>query len=155
MSDLTTKQFLDADQQPVTFDGSPITWRVSAYVLVLQEKKILLCKNRLEELYDALGGGVDLGETIEESLHREAMEEAGAQIKLGSLVHAQVDWFYHRKGTFHQTLRLFYQAELVDTLQTPTDSNMEWAGFVELQELGDRYKIPTIVSEVIAMLRNK
>lgn len=64
-----------------------------------------------------IGGGVDIGETIEEALHREAVEEAGTRIKIGKLLFTAMDWFYHRKGKFYQTLQLYYQAEMMDGLK--------------------------------------
>lgn len=149
MSDITSKRFLNADQQPVQYDGSPISWRVSAYVLVEQDNQILLCKSKLEQLYDAVGGGIDLGETITEALKREALEEAGAEISIGNILHAHVDWFYHRNGQYYQTLLLFYTAQLTSPLHHPTDPNMEMAQFVPKNAIGTKFPVPPIVQQVI------
>lgn len=146
------KNFTNADQEIVEYDGSDLSWRVSVYAVICEESKVFIIKNRTEKLFDIVGGGIDFGETIEEALEREAMEEAGAKIKIGKLVHAHVDWFYYKLGTFHQTLQLFYQAELVGDLQEPTEPEMEWRGFVKINQIGKKYRLPPIVEEVISTL---
>lgn len=141
MKPLNQLKFVNANLEEVPYDGSEITWRVSAYVLVIKNGEVLLAKNRLEKFYDVLGGGVDIGETIEETLHREALEEGGVQIKVGKLLFTALDWFYHRKGKFYQTLQLFYEAELVGEASSPTDPNIEWTGFVPFTEIDTKFKL--------------
>lgn len=147
---INEKVFLDANQKAVEYDGSPITWRVSAYVLIKKEDMVLLIKDKREKLYDVVGGGIEFGETIEETLYREAMEESGAEIKIGKLLHTNVSWFYHTANKqFHQTLRLFYQAELVTELKEPTEENIDWVGFVPISEIGKQHKLPGVVEKII------
>lgn len=150
---LTTRQFFDSDLQEVAYDGSPVTWRVSAYVIVIKDGQLLLGKSRHETLYDFLGGGIDIGESIEEGLQREAMEEGGAVVKIGELVHTYCDWFYHkREKKFYQTLQLFYLAELEGELTDATDPDIEWSGFVPLAEVGAKYRLPLICEELLPRL---
>lgn len=146
---LKNKQFFNANQEPVEYDGSPITWRVSAYALVKKDKKILIIKNKLEKLYDIVGGGIEFGEDILDALKRECMEEGGATIKLGALLKAHVDWFYHRNGKYYQTLQLFYAAELQGELEKPTESDIEWRDFVPVEQVGSKYRLPPIVEKVV------
>lgn len=133
--------FSNANLEPVPYDGSEVTWRVSAYALIIRDEKLLLAKSKHEKFYDVIGGGVDIGETIEEALHREAAEEAGAQIQIGKLLFTAMDWFYHRKGRFYQTLQLYYQAELVGELGKATDPDIEWTGFVPITDVGQTYTL--------------
>ncbi|MBP7774829.1 NUDIX domain-containing protein [Candidatus Woesebacteria bacterium] len=133
--------FINANLEPVPYDGSEVTWRVSAYALIIKDGKLLVAKSRHEKFYDVIGGGVDIGETIEEALHREALEEAGAHIEIGKLLFTAMDWFYHRKGKFYQTLQLYYQAELVSELEQATDPDIEWTGFVPITEVGHTYTL--------------
>jgi ADP-ribose pyrophosphatase YjhB (NUDIX family) len=143
------KTFHNADQETVEYDGSPISWRVSAYAFVIHNSELLIVKNKLEKLHDIIGGGVEFGETIEEALHREALEEAGARIKMGTLLDAVTGWFYHRNGNYYQTVQLFYTAELVGDLQEPTEKDIEWRRFVSFKEIGNTYKLPIAVESVI------
>ncbi len=138
-------KFLNADQELVEYDGSPITWRVSAYALIEKDGEIFIIKNKTEKLYDIVGGGVEIGETIDEALQRECLEEGGITIQTGKLLHAHVDWFYHKSGTFFQTCQLFYRATIQEYLDAPTDDAMEWRGFVPVSEIGKTYRLPPIV----------
>jgi ADP-ribose pyrophosphatase YjhB (NUDIX family) len=154
---LSRHTFTNADQEIVPYDGSPVSWRISVYVLVqrLNEsnvKEILIIKNQLEKLHDVVGGGVELGETLEEAIQREALEEAGADVKLGELLRVKEDWFYHRKGGFYHTLQLFYTAELVGELTNPSDSDIIWRDFVPVSEIGTTYHLPPIAEEVISKI---
>lgn len=148
MPSLSTRTFVNANREPVPYDGSPITWRVSAYSLIVKEGQLLLAKSRLEKFYDVIGGGIEIGETIEETLHREALEEGGAHIKIGQLLFSTVDWFYHRKGVFYQTLQLFYESELVGPLTQPTDPEIEWSGLVPFSEVETKYQLSNSIDVV-------
>jgi ADP-ribose pyrophosphatase YjhB (NUDIX family) len=104
-----------------------------------------------------LGGGVAIGETIEETLVREALEEGGANIAIGKLQFSAMDWFYHRKGKFYQTLLLFYDAELIGEPSKPTDPNIEWTGFVPIEDVQTKYQLaaPTAAVEFIKQFIQK
>lgn len=142
--------FTNADQEIVEYDGSPLIWRVSAYVLIVQNDQLLILKNRTEKLYDVPGGGIDIDEDIETAIHREAMEEVGAKVKLGKLVHVQEGWFQYKTGSFHHTVQLFYEAQLVE-LSKPTDVDTEFVGFVKLSEI-TKYPLPMSVHKALEKL---
>lgn len=151
MNDLLKQRvFLDANQEPVEYDGSQISWRVSVYAIIQEENRVLIIKHNKEKLYDVIGGGIEFGEDIEETLHREALEEAGARIVVGKLLHSNVSWFYHwNHGSFYQTLRLFYSAKLIGKLDKPLEKEIDSVEFVPVAEIGTKYKLPYIVEEVI------
>jgi 8-oxo-dGTP pyrophosphatase MutT (NUDIX family) len=151
-------KFLNANLEEVPYDGSEISWRVSAYALVVNNNQLLLTKNKLEQFYDVLGGGVEIGETIEETLKREALEEAGAHITPGRLLFSAMDWFYHRKGRFYQTLLLYYEANLLAELGKPADPSIAWSGFVPFEEVEKSYKLAApsqAVASIQAYLQEK
>lgn len=145
--------FKNADQEPVEYDGSPLTWRISVYAIVIKENSVLIVKNKTEKLYDVPGGGVEEGESLEEALKREALEEGGATINAGELITVVQDYFYHRaKGKFYQTLQLFYRAQLEGELQKPFDENNVENTFVPFREL-QKYPLPPVVTKVLGMVR--
>ncbi|PWU23462.1 hypothetical protein C5B42_02815 [Candidatus Cerribacteria bacterium 'Amazon FNV 2010 28 9'] len=150
--------FINANLEPVEYDGSPITWRISAYALIIKDGKLLIGKSKFEKHYDVIGGGIELGETIEEALHREALEEGGVTIKIGKLLFAATDWFYHRKGNFHETLQLYYEAQIVRDIESPTDPDIEQARFIPLEEIGSVYPLsvsPQVDTLIKHYLRQK
>lgn len=150
---LQQRTFRNADEEIVEYDQSQLSWRVSVYALVVQAGSVLVIKNKKEKLYDVIGGGVEFGETVEDALAREAMEEGGAKVQVKELIHTKVDWFYHKKQKrFYQTMQMFYRAELIGTLQSPTDSDTEWVGFVSLAEVSKKYQLPVTVQLALAKL---
>jgi 8-oxo-dGTP pyrophosphatase MutT (NUDIX family) len=130
--------FTDSNGEVVIYDGSPVTWRVSAYAIIIEDEKILLIKSKADHLYDVVGGGIELGETIEAALAREAREEAGVSLEIGELCASHQDFFYHRgEEKFYQTLLLFYKAKRTSELGQQSDAKIIFRQFVELSELSD------------------
>jgi 8-oxo-dGTP pyrophosphatase MutT (NUDIX family) len=151
MSQLTHRIFTDANQEPVPYDGSPVSWRVSAYALVVKDGRLLVIKNKLEKLGDVPGGGIEEGETIVEAIAREAGEEAGVRVKIGSIVYVNQDWFYHRKGQFYQAVQLFYSAELDGEVGQPTDPDIEAVSWLPLDEVATA-ALPSFVKAAVEAL---
>ena len=151
---LPQRPFRNADQQYVPYDGSPVSWRVSAYAIVIKDESVLIIKNRKEVLHDVIGGGIEMGETVEDALHREAMEEGGAEIEIGELIHTSFDWFYHMRGSFHQTVQMFYLAKLVEDLKPPTEDDIEWVKFVPFLDIA-QFPLPTAVQIALAKYLEK
>ncbi|HJE50411.1 MAG TPA: NUDIX domain-containing protein [Tessaracoccus flavescens] len=62
--------------------------RLGAYVLLIDEGKILLSNwiERDEVVWSLPGGGVELGESPEEAVHREVLEESGYTAELDELL---------------------------------------------------------------------
>lgn len=145
---LSTRTFTNADKEIVTYDGSEVSWRISAYVIVIQDDKVLLVKSKGEKVYDVPGGGIEIGESIEEAIHREVMEEAGAKVKIGQLIDTVEDWFYYKKGTYHQTIQLYYTAELDGEIGKPTDDDIHFVDFVPLVDI-EKYALPDAVERAL------
>ena len=55
-------------------------FRVGA--IIIEEEKILFVRNRREEFYYTVGGGVHLGETSEEAIERAVYEETGLKYEV-------------------------------------------------------------------------
>ena len=148
MSKLNQRTFLDANQDEVVYDGSEIHLRVSAYAFVIKDDQLLIIKNSREKYNDIIGGGIETGETAEEALAREAMEEGGVKLNIGQLLHAQIVWIYHENGKYYKKCQLFYLAELSGALQNPTEPEIEWVTFVPLTAVCKEYRLPKTVEFV-------
>jgi ADP-ribose pyrophosphatase YjhB (NUDIX family) len=64
--------------------------RNTARALILQDNNILLLRKdgyEQGERFALPGGGQDLGETLEQALHRECLEEIGSRIEIHELVY--------------------------------------------------------------------
>jgi len=92
--------------------------RVSAYGLLLQNDKLLLCRLSQRVMKSAghwtlPGGGLDFGETPEDAMVREFREETGLIVKPGHLV--GIDTLCDEvNGTQFHNLRIIYEAHYVD-----------------------------------------
>jgi 8-oxo-dGTP pyrophosphatase MutT (NUDIX family) len=71
----------------ITLDGKTkiihndkLILRPAAYAVIIQEKKLLLLKMRHTGKYHLPGGGIIIGERMEETLRREIREETGIEI---------------------------------------------------------------------------
>lgn len=105
--DITGKKYkIGADQ---------LTWRPSAYGIVIKGESVLLSPQFEEGWYDLPGGGLDLGESPEEAVMREVKEETGMDIKAPKLIGCDTSFFKFRreKGVFYQSIMLYYVCDLV------------------------------------------
>jgi 8-oxo-dGTP pyrophosphatase MutT (NUDIX family) len=74
-----------------------LSFRPSVYAIVSHQGKILLTGMRNTGKYSLPGGGINLGERIEEALKREVREETGIEIDIDilELVSFREDFFYY------------------------------------------------------------
>lgn len=69
--------------------------RPSVYAIVLHDGKVLLLKSPESGKWMQPGGGIDKGETVEEALQREMLEESGITVAMGEFAHFLADFFYY------------------------------------------------------------
>lgn len=66
-------------------DLASLTWRPSVYGIVIEDGKILMPK-QFKTKYDLPGGGVEIGEALEDAVIREVKEETGIDVKVVRLI---------------------------------------------------------------------
>ncbi len=86
----------------ITIDGrvkiipsDRLTFRPAAYALILHDGKILLLKMRYTGKYHLPGGGIQIGERMEDTLKRETREETGIDVDVVRFVHFEEIFFYY------------------------------------------------------------
>jgi 8-oxo-dGTP pyrophosphatase MutT (NUDIX family) len=72
-----------------------LTFRPSVYAITLRGDKVLLLNTRSTGKYSLPGGGVDVGENMEEALHREVREETGLKIAIDRFAGFREQFFYY------------------------------------------------------------
>ena len=117
-----------------------LIFRPSAYALILREGRILLMRMRRTGRYALPGGGIELGETVEQGLKREVREEAGIEIALGRFAHFHEDFFYYDPGdlAFHSFMFYYFCDPLTLDLagdDEVDDDEVEQPGWVALAGL--------------------
>ncbi len=74
-------------------------FKLRASALIIENNQLLLTKNTHDAMYYTVGGKVELGESTQETVEREALEETGLAYKVDRLVFVQ---------------ELFYPADFLD-----------------------------------------
>lgn len=120
-----------------------LTFRPSVYGIIFQDNKILLSKQW--DGYDFPGGGIKLGETIEEALKREVKEETGLDIRMGDIVACENSFFkYRQKEKYVQSILIYYLCEITGgetSLDFLAESEKDYAGMPEWIDLSEVEKI--------------
>lgn len=130
------KNWRDANDRPIEYDGSPIDWRISCYAIIVRDQQILVMSDVNNYLYTVPGGGIELDEPLKLGLEREVAEETGSTVEVGQLISVKEDWFYHaQEQRFYHAVLNFYSAELAGEVGQPTDAKVNFADFVPLSQL--------------------
>lgn len=93
-----TSDFIDLQGEIVAIEKSRISFRPSVYGIIVHEGSVLLCNTKSTGKYSLPGGGIDLGEKIEDALRREVREECGIEIELERIIDVQERFFYYNPG---------------------------------------------------------
>jgi ADP-ribose pyrophosphatase YjhB (NUDIX family) len=82
------------------------TFKIRCRAIILHEEKLLVVKHRKDADYYALPGGhLELGESVEEGLVREIVEELGVRPSVGRLLYVHT---FEDKDTL-QTVEFFFE----------------------------------------------
>ena len=121
-------------------------------VLVTRERELLLARaNRFPNaMYSALAGFVELGESIEDCIHREVREEVGVEVD-------QLRYFASQSWPFPHSLMIAFNAEYVSGEARPCDdeiADVQWFSLDALPPLPGPVSISRkLIDATIARLR--
>ncbi len=88
---------------------SELTFRPSVYGVIIKEGKVLLSSQW--DGWDFPGGGIELGENIDDALAREIKEETGLSAKRGRLLHVQDGFFTHPDQHHYHSILMYFTCE--------------------------------------------
>ncbi len=72
-----------------------LSFRPTVYAVILHERQVLLITTRSTGKYYFPGGGIELGERMEDALTREVREETGRDVRIDGLLHVEEQFFFH------------------------------------------------------------
>jgi 8-oxo-dGTP diphosphatase len=70
----------------VSDSGSSARFRVAVSALIFESGRVLLAHRRDIDWWNLPGGGMETGETVDQALHREVLEETGLEVEIVQLV---------------------------------------------------------------------
>lgn len=100
-------------------------FRPSVYGIVLNEDDVLLLDTLHVGGYSLPGGGVDLGEKMEDALRREMLEETGVEIDSMEFFQFTEQLFYYDPSDLAAHCLLFFYLCRPKTLITCTDEQVD------------------------------
>lgn len=111
-------------------------FRISVYGILFEDNKILLQRNPLITQFGLPGGGIELGETISDSLEREFLEETGLVVKTKNLFDVSQDFFTHEGKCAHSILIFYHVEKTGGELKADSEDSVEvkYFGLDELNE---------------------
>lgn len=101
----------DMDDNKTEESVDNLSWRPAAYGIVVKDGAVLLLKQY--NGYDLPGGGIDFGETSEEAVIREILEESGLTAANPKLIDVATSYFRFPHTGPLQCLSLYYSCEYV------------------------------------------
>ena len=139
-------------QLPMRETSSPLPHKnIGVAVIWNNQQQILIDRRRPEGLLGGLwefpGGKIELGETVEECIKREILEELGIEIEVGDRL-ITID---HAYSHFRVTLNVHHCRYLTGIPQPIESDEIRW---VTLEEI-DQFPFPKANSQIIAALRQE
>lgn len=133
-------------------------FRYRAAAIIVENNCVLFAGNELEDYYYSIGGGVHIGETAEDAVKREVLEETGVSYEIDHLAVIHENFFDENNGTLagldcHE-ISLYFLMKPRGTQELNSNSttfgvkeNMYW---IPIEEL-DKYKaFPSFMKEYLS-----
>ena len=124
-------------------------FRYRAAAIIIHDNKILFAKNDKDDYYYSVGGAVKFGETVEEAVVREVLEETGVQYEIDKLLFFHENFFTGVGGTLdgldYHEIAFYYLMKPQDITEfnctsITTDGAKESLYWLPIEEL-DNYKV--------------
>lgn len=110
--------------------------REAAYVVLIDKDKIAVVKTASGKLF-LPGGKIEAGESLEECVIRECLEEMGAKIEVKQYFAIGERYFYHEASSrYSHAIGHFFYSDTYEIVGQPTekDETLMWLSYDEAKE---------------------
>lgn len=130
----------------VACDDGILNIRVGA--IIMQDRKILMVGNERADYLYSVGGRIKFGETAEEAIVREALEETGVKMEVDRLGFVHENYFYgdapSKQGKLVYEISLFFYMKVPCdfapvSVSFTEDNSKEYLRWISLDENGKMY----------------
>lgn len=147
-----------ARENSVEVSIKDLVFRPSIYGIIVQGDSVLLNRH-VSGKYEVPGGGIDLGEDLEEALHREIMEETGLEVDIQSSqpLFVESSFFKPSKSESYHTILMFYlcknprgkitRENYIDDYERENLTLASWVNIEDAKKI--EYMLPVDMTQVI------
>lgn len=136
-------------------------FRYRAAAIIVEEGHVLFAGNDVDDYLYSVGGAVHVGETAEEAVVREVLEETGVHYEIDRLAFIHENFFEGdgTQGNLHcHEVALYFLMKPRGTRQLNSHSTTAWGvpehmHWIPLEELGKGKAFPTFLPEKLANLQ--
>lgn len=130
----------------VACDDGILNIRVGA--IIMQDRKILMVGNERADYLYSVGGRIKFGETAEEAIVREVLEETGVKMEVDRLGFVHENYFYgdapSKQGKLVYEISLFFYMKVPHdfapvSVSFTEDNSKEYLRWISLDENGKIY----------------
>ncbi len=108
--------------------------RLSVYAILRRDDCVLMCKNRSNGKLWLPGGGIDSGETNEQVLRRECLEETGiSDIRINKLLAEYQNYFYYEPEDLAMDGYLYFYECETDQEQVKLNNEIDDGEAIDFQ----------------------
>lgn len=140
----------------ITINVEDYLLNVRASGIIIHDNKILLHKNINEEHYALIGGRVALGESSEEALKREVMEEMGKEVDIIENLTTVENFFQMKDSKYYEILfvhRLEFKDEddkkILETIKNVEGKDYLKYEWIDIDEI-EKYPLkPKVIKDML------
>lgn len=138
--------------EDISYTNGHQRFRYRAAAIIIEEGAICFMSSPSEDYHYSVGGAVQFGETTEEAVLREVIEETGQQYEIDRLVCFHENFFSNSNGVLRgldcHEICLYYLMKLKGK-QFQSQIEDETVHWIPIQELENHRVFPTFIPQIL------
>ena len=138
--------------EDISYTNGHQRFRYRAAAIIIEEGAICFMSSPSEDYHYSVGGAVQFGETTEEAVLREVIEETGQQYEIDRLVCFHENFFSNSNGVLrgldcHEICLYYLMKQKGEQFQGQIeDETVHW---IPIQELENHRVFPTFIPQIL------